>query len=125
MTRIDWAEFDEAVSELCAQLKSHSITHIIAVPRGGLCLATALSHALVVPLYVGTQPEPWMPPTTLAVDDMSIDGTSLQPFAAANMPCAVLVKHANAPAVSPFFYVWDTSEEEVHFPWEADASEAE
>lgn len=120
---LTWLGVATGARKLLEQFKADGITvtHVVAIPRGGLVLGAILSHALVVPLHVCESPAPWMPPTTLVCDDNSITGESLKPFASAGMPCAVLVRHPAAPAVSPFYFAWE-SDEMWLFPWEAEAA---
>ena len=47
MTRyFSWREFDQSVDYIANQCKEMKLTGIYGVPRGGLCLAVALSHKL-------------------------------------------------------------------------------
>ena len=39
-----WSEFDNAVEEIASQCTLLEFSGIYGVPRGGLCLAVALSH---------------------------------------------------------------------------------
>ena len=45
-----WSEFDESVDYIANQCKKCKFSGIYGVPRGGLCLAVALSHKLNVQL---------------------------------------------------------------------------
>ena len=45
-----WSEFDKSVDYIANECKTLKITGIYGVPRGGLCLAVALSHKLNVQL---------------------------------------------------------------------------
>jgi hypoxanthine phosphoribosyltransferase len=52
---LSWRQFDVAVSKMAAQVESQikndrSNVVIIGIPRGGLCVAVALSHAIGVPM---------------------------------------------------------------------------
>lgn len=98
-----------------------TVTHVVAIPRGGLVLGTMMSYAFAVPLHICNEPEPWMPPTTLVCDDNTITGGSLAPFARQGMPCAVFVKHPQAPAVSPFFFGFEDDDMWL-FPWEIEGA---
>lgn len=117
-----WYDVHAGARELIKQIKESgaTITGIVAIPKGGLVLGTILAHAFCVPLHIGFDPEPWMPTTFLAVDDNTITGGSLAPFTRYGMPCAVLVKHPNAPGIHPF-YAAEESDEMYLFPWEAEA----
>ena len=51
MTRyFTWSEFDKSVDYIANQCKNIKLTGIYGVPRGGLCLAVALSHKLNIHL---------------------------------------------------------------------------
>ena len=45
-----WAEFDESVEQIASKCKFLEFSGIYGVPRGGLCLAVALSHKLKINL---------------------------------------------------------------------------
>lgn len=117
-----WYDFHCAAREIITQIKAEgtTITGVVAIPRGGLALGLVISHALCVPLYIATEPEPWMPTTILACDDNTVTGGSLAPFAHRGMPCAVLQQHPNAPGIHPFFRA-EISDELYLFPWEAES----
>ena len=46
MRRLSWDEFDQAVLVLGRRFQNHRFSGVHGIPRGGLCLAVALSHAL-------------------------------------------------------------------------------
>jgi hypoxanthine phosphoribosyltransferase len=74
MLRLTWADFDEAVAKLARRISRTSSRHLYGVPRGGLCLAVALSHATGIPLAI----EPG--PNCVIVDDIADTGTTLRQF---------------------------------------------
>ena len=45
-----WEEFDKSVESIANKCKSLEFSGIYGVPRGGLCLAVALSHKLKINL---------------------------------------------------------------------------
>ena len=45
-----WNEFDKSVEEIADKCRSKEFSGIYGVPRGGLCLAVALSHKLKIKL---------------------------------------------------------------------------
>ena len=47
-----WQEFDKSVEYIANKCKNLEFTGIYGIPRGGLCLAVALSHKLKVKLYI-------------------------------------------------------------------------
>ena len=72
MKELSWTQFDQAVAVLAKRYASIPITGIYGVPRGGLCLAVALSHALQQPLLSDPLPD------ALIVDDVYETGRTLQ-----------------------------------------------
>ena len=72
MQVLSWAQFDQAVELLAARFADSSVTGVYGVPRGGLCLAVALSHAIERPLL--SAPEP----SALIVDDVYETGRTLK-----------------------------------------------
>ena len=79
-----WEQFEEDRAQLVGQIKTYQektgeeFTHIYGLPRGGLCLAVALSHDLDLNFLVG-QPR-LLIPQTLVVDDIADTGRQLKPF---------------------------------------------
>ena len=69
-----WSEFDKSVDYISNQCKYWKSSGIYGVPRGGLCLAVALSHKLDIPLI--NKPSK----NTLIVDDVFETGTTLSNF---------------------------------------------
>ncbi|MEB3247515.1 MAG: phosphoribosyltransferase [Synechococcus sp.] len=112
MRVLSWLEFDQAVQGLAERWSAASFAGIYGVPRGGLCLAVALSHALERPLLAEPQPD------ALIVDDVYETGRTLE------------VLHARFPTASCAVWVskrpvqwWDAvvvtdSSEWLLFPWE-------
>ena len=72
MQVLSWAQFDQAVQQLASRFAGSAVTGVYGVPRGGLCLAVALSHAIDSPLL--SAPEP----SALIVDDVYETGRTLQ-----------------------------------------------
>ena len=72
MITLQWQQFDHAVVSLSDQLNGQSTSGVFGVPRGGLCLAVALSHALDLPLLVNPEPD------ALIVDDVYETGRTLE-----------------------------------------------
>ena len=69
-----WSEFDKSVEQIANKCKFKEISGIYGVPRGGLCLAVALSHKLKIELIK----EPIK--NSLIVDDVYETGLTLTTF---------------------------------------------
>ena len=69
-----WNEFDKAVEHIANKCKSLEFSGIYGVPRGGLCLAVALSHKLKIELIS----EPIK--NSLIVDDVYETGITLTSY---------------------------------------------
>ena len=69
-----WSEFDNAVEHIASKCQFLEFSGIYGVPRGGLCLAVALSHKLKINLIS----EPIK--NSLIVDDVYETGITLNTF---------------------------------------------
>ena len=69
-----WSEFDNAVEHIASKCKFLEFYGIYGVPRGGLCLAVALSHKLKINLIS----EPIK--NSLIVDDVYETGITLNTY---------------------------------------------
>ena len=69
-----WSEFDKCVEEIANKCKFKEFSGIYGVPRGGLCLAVALSHKLKIELISEPQKN------SLIVDDVYETGLTLTTF---------------------------------------------
>jgi len=69
-----WGEFDESVEQIANKCSFKKFSGIYGVPRGGLCLAVALSHKLKIELIS----EPLK--NSLIVDDVYETGLTLTNF---------------------------------------------
>ena len=69
-----WDEFDKSVEYIANKCKSLEFSGIYGVPRGGLCLAVALSHKLKINIIS----EPTK--NSLIVDDVYETGITLNTF---------------------------------------------
>ena len=50
ISHFTWSEFDKSVEEIADKCRFKKFSGIYGVPRGGLCLAVALSHKLKIEL---------------------------------------------------------------------------
>ena len=69
-----WDEFDKCVEQIANKCRFKDFSGIYGVPRGGLCLAVALSHKLKIKLIS----EPLK--NSLIVDDVNETGLTLTTF---------------------------------------------
>ena len=69
-----WSEFDNAVEDIASKCRFLEFSGIYGVPRGGLCLAVALSHKLKINLI--SEPKK----NSLIVDDVYETGITLNIF---------------------------------------------
>ena len=69
-----WSQFDKSVEQIANKCKFLKFSGIYGVPRGGLCLAVALSHKLKIELIS----EPIK--NSLIVDDVYETGITLTSF---------------------------------------------
>ena len=117
MTRyFTWNEFDKSVDYIANQCKLWKLSGIYGVPRGGLCLAVALSHKLNIQLIEKPLKN------SLIVDDVLETGITLSNF-------------KNIDGVNFFVLVskkkpiwWNTvslnyTKEWIVFPWENNKNE--
>tara|TARA_B100000282_G_scaffold100657_1_gene70885 strand:- start:329 stop:724 length:396 start_codon:yes stop_codon:yes gene_type:complete len=74
VTYFTWNEFDKAVEHIASKCKFLEFSGVYGVPRGGLCLAVALSHKLKINLIS----EPIK--NSLIVDDVYETGITLNTF---------------------------------------------
>ncbi len=69
-----WSEFDNSVDYIASKCKKLNLSGVYGVPRGGLCLAVALSHKLNVQLNDKPLKH------SLIVDDVYETGITLSNF---------------------------------------------
>jgi len=69
-----WSEFDKSVEQIAKKCKFLKFSGIYGIPRGGLCLAVALSHKLKIELI--SKPIK----NSLIVDDVYETGLTLTTF---------------------------------------------
>ncbi len=106
-----WEEFDKSVEYIANKCRFREFSGIYGIPRGGLCLAVALSHKLKIKLIS----EPIK--NSLIVDDIYETGITLNPFK--NIEGAMFFVLFSK--INPTW--WNTvnmaaNQEWVVFPWE-------
>ena len=112
MRLLSWEDFDRAVWHIAGSCEEGSLSGIYGIPRGGLCLAVALSHRLQLPLLPRAQPG------CLLVDDVYETGLTLEVYRdLPNTRAVVWISKAN-PNWWHAVEVVDSSEWIV-FPWES------
>ena len=74
MINFSWKSFDSAVKLAVSKYKDQKFVGVYGIPRGGLCLAVALSHHLKIPLLDSAQ-DNW-----LIVDDIYDSGKTLEKY---------------------------------------------
>tara|TARA_B100000579_G_C22598613_1_gene741555 strand:- start:387 stop:773 length:387 start_codon:yes stop_codon:yes gene_type:complete len=72
MHKLSWIEFNECIYSIYEQCKNKKFGGVYGFPRGGLCLAVALSHSLGLPLL--DEPKK----NSLIVDDIYDTGHTLE-----------------------------------------------
>ena len=69
-----WTEFDNSVEDIAGKCKSKNLSGIYGIPRGGLCLAVALSHKLNLKILDNPLKN------SLIVDDVYETGLTLKSY---------------------------------------------
>ena len=72
MYKLSWIEFDKCIYSINEQCKNKKFEGVYGFPRGGLCIAVALSHSLGIPLL--KEPKD----NSLIVDDIYDTGYTLE-----------------------------------------------
>ena len=112
MNKLNWLEFDQCVYSIYKKCKNKKFVGIYGFPRGGLCLAVALSHALGLPLLE-------KPITnSLIVDDIYDTGYTLEQVKnIKGSETHVWISKKNPTWWNSYKYINDN--EWVVFPWES------
>ncbi len=71
MRVLNWADFNNCINSITEECNDKKLSGVYGFPRGGLCLAVALSHSLRIPFLS----EPL--PSSLIVDDVYETGSTL------------------------------------------------
>ena len=111
LRQLSWDDFDRAVEHIAARCAERTFTGIHGIPRGGLCLAVALSHRLALPLLPDARPG------CLLVDDVYETGLTLE--AHRQLPEAQAVVWISKAEPQWWLAVEVTSAADwIVFPWE-------
>ena len=106
-----WKEFDKSVEYIAQKCKLIEFSGIYGIPRGGLCLAVALSHKLNIKLISKPKKD------SLIVDDVYETGITLNNFSHIEGAMFYVLFSKKKPTW------WNTvnisnKEEWIIFPWE-------
>ena len=106
-----WKDFDKGVEYIANESKFMNLSGVYGLPRGGLCLAVALSHKLNIRLI----DKPLK--NSLIVDDVFETGISLSNFK--NIEGAIFfVLASKKKPVWWNAFILTNKEEWIIFPWE-------
>ena len=112
MKRLSWHQFDRAVTLMAAHFAMSDCSGVFGVPRGGLCLAVALSHALERPLLLEPAAD------ALIVDDVYETGQTLESLRA-QFPSASFAVWVSKRSPCWWYAAEVTQDQEwLLFPWE-------
>ncbi len=106
-----WNEFDQSVEHIAKKCKFLEFSGIYGVPRGGLCLAVALSHKFKINLI--SEPRK----NSLIVDDVYETGITLNTFRNIEGANFFVLFSKKKPTWWRSVHISDRSEWIV-FPWE-------
>ena len=106
-----WSEFDKSVEYIANKCKFLEISGIYGIPRGGLCLAVALSHKLKINLIS----EPIK--NSLIVDDIYETGFTLKTYKNIEGAMFFVLFSKESPTWWNSVHISEKSEWIV-FPWE-------
>ena len=106
-----WSEFDKSVEQIANNCRFKEFSGIYGVPRGGLCLAVALSHKLKIELI--SKPIK----NSLIVDDVYETGITLTTFKSIEGAMFFVLFSKINPTWWNTVYVSEENEWIV-FPWE-------
>ena len=106
---LNWEDFDLAISRLVYKLKEVEANGIYGEPRGGLCLAVALSHYLNLPLL--KEPQDGM----IWVDDICDSGKTI---ANLTFNCTKAVWVTKKPSMDVIAAYVTFENPWIVFPWE-------
>ena len=106
-----WSEFDSAVEHIARKCEFLEFSGIYGVPRGGLCLAVALSHKLNINIILEPKEN------SLIVDDVYETGITLNNFKDIEGAMFFVLFSKSKPKWWNSVFISDKNEWIV-FPWE-------
>ena len=117
-----WKEFDEAIEQMVVAVKEfglYDINAVYGVPRGGLIMGVALSHALEIPLIPSLVFYDGKRENLLIVDDISDTGKTLDRLEAMVNNCLFYTLHYDDESIfKPDFYYASNEGCWMKYPWE-------
>ena len=112
MNKLSWIEFDDCVYSIYKKCKNKKFEGVYGFPRGGLCIAVALSHSLEIPLL--DKPNN----NCLIVDDIYDTGHTLEKIKyLKGSETYVWVSKKKPTWWNSYKYIKD--DEWIIFPWES------
>lgn len=121
MMRLDWRQFDSAVTVISNRIVGKGYAALYGVPRGGLVLACALSNRLKIPMMVADEMNVRLNSKVLVVDDIADHGVTIERLRKKFGPldAAVWVRRDRAAHLTALEYTMMVSDDEwILFPWE-------
>jgi len=115
MLVLSWIDFNVAVAKLAPLIDQTVVQKLYGVPRGGLCLAVALSHVTGIPLAM----EP--APGCAIIDDIADTGDTLRELKGAQKLVWVLRPQSMLSCHSALKLALN-DDRWVLFPWEKEAN---
>ena len=111
MKKLSWIEFEKCIFSISKDCKNKKFEGVYGFPRGGLCLAVALSHSLALPLL--DEPKN----NSLIVDDIYDTGYTLEKIK--DLKGAEV--HVWISKIKPTWwnaYMYTKEKDWIIFPWE-------
>lgn len=114
---VAWEEVEQFVDQV-ADMYLGKVNGVYGLPRGGLVLATMLSHRLNVPLLLGAFPG------CLVVDDICDSGESLIHYICNSSGdgkgynVVTMFYKSNELEIFPEYYMFLKQDDWIVFPWE-------
>ena len=120
-----WLDFDKAIEEIASRLDQKKLLDtfdmIYGVPRNGLVLAVALSHAIEKPITLTLSPYYKVVSRTLIIDDISDSGKTLRSIGAAfkHQILTATIHVVEDSLVIPTIWLFEKKKGDwIVYPWE-------